>query len=74
MTKLLQAQSGSLANAVPVIEGIKTLEEIGLKHETDQLLQISSGGLALDVTNLISKHHTALLSTASSTLPSMVSA
>ena len=74
MTKLLQAQSGSLANSVSVIEGIKTLEEIGWKYEMDQLLEINSAGLALEVSTLVSKRSSTLLGGADSTRPSMVSA
>ncbi|MGZ6250066.1 MAG: hypothetical protein ACXWMC_10670, partial [Syntrophales bacterium] len=56
MIALLQAQAGSISRAVPYIEGVGRLADIGLGGETTQeILQIASAGIELRVAAIDSK-------------------
>lgn len=56
MIALLQAQAGSISRAVPYIEGVGRLADIGLGGETTQeILQLASAGIQLRVAGTDSK-------------------
>ena len=44
MTKLLAAEAGSIADAIPFIEGTRRLEELGLEEDIEKLAQQMASG------------------------------
>jgi len=49
MTRLLRAYTGSIGNAIPFIEGIEQLSELGLIGDTEEILSLASAGTPIQL-------------------------